>query len=149
MHIFHTTILALLFICYSCSCKISNYLATDKANYNFVEGDSTMKVYKIDSVNSYYLIYVKRGSLLYKIVSKKESYENCNNIQINFDYTFSLESIWRKPIMMGNINVSPSESPHVSCLYFDDSTRICVERDSINDLYKTKNLRGLCFTGKK
>lgn len=133
-----------LLLNYACNSKMyyRSEIYTQQHLYNW---DSYFKVYKIDSINTYYLIYAKNKSELYKIVSKKEVTQNCNQIQVNHLYSFNLESIWRKQILMGKINVSPSENPHINCLYFDDSTLICVERDSINDLYKAKNLNGLCL----
>jgi len=101
------------------------------------------KIYKIDSLNNYYLIYAKRKDTLYKIVSKKETALNSIKISYGGEYGLILSSIWNKSIMIGGVNVSPSMTPNVTCLSFDDSTKICIERDSINDLHHAENLRGL------
>lgn len=107
--------------------------------------DSIFSIYKIDSINSYYLIYAKMNDTLYKIVSRKIENSYCDKIELNKDYFLSLNSIWRKEMLIDGINVSPSVTPHVNCLHFNDSTAICLERDSINDLYEAKNLLGLCI----
>ncbi len=107
--------------------------------------DSLYKIYKIDSINNYYLIYAKRQDTLYKIVSKKEIIPNCIHVRVGEEYMLLLSSIWTKKIMIGNVNASPSVIPHVTCLGFDDSTEICLERDSINDLHYAENIKGLCF----
>jgi hypothetical protein len=109
---------------------------------------SSYKVYKIDSINTYYLIYAKKGDSLFKIVSKKESMINCSNkIRLNVSYSFKLHSSLTG-LRIGNVLVSPAELPHVSCYTYDDSTKICVERDSINDLHHADNIKGLCFMDK-
>lgn len=117
---------------------------------NGVQDERTNKllynVYKIDSINNYYLIYAIKSDTLYKIVSKKEpSLSGGTLIMVKGNYSFQLSSIWTQPIIIGGVNVSPSVTPNVTCLSFDDSTRICLERDSINDLYRASNLRGLYF----
>ncbi len=110
---------------------------------------SLYKVYKIDSINTYYLIYAKRKDSLYKVVSKKgENVESLITIKIGGQYDLKLNSIWTKKIMIGGVNVSPSVTPNVTCLSFDDSTKICIERDSINDLHQADNLLGLYLISK-
>lgn len=108
--------------------------------------DTLFRVERIDSLNNYYLIYVTKDNTWFKIVSKKMLACNCENIKKNGLYRLELSSIWRQEIMIGKINVSPSLNLLVTCLAFDDSTSICLERDSINDLYQAGNLRGLCIT---
>ncbi len=51
------------------------------------------------------------------------------------------------PFVIGNVDVSPGTTIHINCLKFDNSTLICLERDSINNLYSASNIRGLCFGG--
>ena len=101
------------------------------------------KVYKIDSINNWYLIYARKGDSLYKIVSEKRVYENCNKIQINKAYNFILHSrIY--PDQLGGITINTIRHDLVTCFSYDDSTIICLERDSINDLHYASNLKGLC-----
>jgi|LakMenEpi03Aug12_release.lakeMendotaPanAssembly.Ray.scaffolds.fasta_scaffold299590_2 hypothetical protein len=107
--------------------------------------DFLYKVYKIDSINSYYLVYSVKRDTLYKIVSKKEFNLVGNQVMVGKNYPFQLSSIWTKPIIIGEVNASPSVTPHVTCLSFDDSTKICLEKDSINDIHQASNLRGLYF----
>ena len=106
------------------------------------------EVYKIDSVNSYYLVYAKRNDTLFKIIFRKAYSNTCIDLSVGKIYDLQLYSIWRQPIMVGGENMSPSANPHVNCLGFDDSTRICLERDSINDLSMAENLQGLCLLRK-
>ncbi|MFL9485558.1 hypothetical protein ACI6Q2_22445 [Chitinophagaceae bacterium LWZ2-11] len=109
------------------------------------DGSNYYKVYKIDSVNNYYFIYAKRRDTLYKIVSRKEVVPNCTGIKLNQEYSFILSSLWTKPIVVGNVDVSPSTTPNVTCISLDGVTKVCLERDSINDIFVAKNLRGLCI----
>jgi hypothetical protein len=106
------------------------------------------KVYKLDSINSYYLIYTKRNDSFFKIVSKKEVSPTCYNIKLNAEYSFILSSIWRSKFQLNGKEVSLPVSPIINCMGFDDSTTICLERDSINDLYYADNIKGLCFINK-
>lgn len=100
----------------------------------------TYRVYKIDSINSFYLIYAKKQDTLYKIVSRKAHLINCETIQINEWYPFILHSrlASRK---IGNVKIMPGL---VNCFYYGDSTSICLEK-SIYDLYSSDNVKGLCF----
>jgi hypothetical protein len=115
---------------------------------NMISDSSLYKIYRIDSLNSYYLVYAKRKDTFYKIVSKKEEIINSIKIKNGGEYELKLNSIWTKDIMVGGVNVSPSVTPNVTCLSFDDSTKICIERDSINDLHQAANLRGLYMVNK-
>lgn len=131
---------------YFCSQTIiANNTLADQRTAIQKTGDSIFTIYKIDSINNYYLIYGKKDDTLYKIVSKNTGILNCEKIKLSKDYFLSLNSIWRREILIGGVNVSPSVTPHVTCLYFNDSTAICLERDSINDLYEARNLQGLCI----
>ena len=113
---------------------------------SYSNSDSTFIVYKIDSINSYYLIYAERRGEKFKIVSKKQQNSKCKRVSVNESYVLSLESLWTTPIMIGDVDVSPSIIPHVTCLGFDDSTTICIDRDNrIYDLFRTRNIKGLCF----
>jgi hypothetical protein len=113
--------------------------------HGFTTGqDTTMyKVYKIDSINNYYLIYARRGNSLFKIVSEKIRVEQCRCISQGNEYTFQLHS-------MSHINGKPITPPasamEVSGMYVDKTTIINFEGDSIRDLYYGDNIKGLCFT---
>ena len=100
-------------------------------------------VYKIDSINSYYLIYARKGDSLFKIVSKKQVVEDCSSIKEKGEYEFKLHSslINRQ---IGGESILPQNSLLVYCFSYDDSTKICLERDSINDLSYADNVKGLC-----
>lgn len=102
------------------------------------------KVYKIDSINTYYLIYAKKGDSLYKIVSKKKPNKNCEEIKIKISYAFKLRSSLTD-FHIGNVLISAKQLTNVNCYTYDDSTKICLERDSINDLYHADNIQGLCY----
>ena len=108
--------------------------------------DFSYEIYQIDSINDYYLVFAKKSDSLFKIVSAKTTNNSCERIQLNKKYALSLHSIWTKPIVINNTDVSPSQTPHVTGLGFDDSTTIKIDRaNGIYDLYKCENLRGLCY----
>ena len=104
-----------------------------------------LKIWKIDSINRYYLIYGKKGNSLFKIVSRKDERASGQHIHLDKKYNFSLESIWRSKILIDGVTVSPSSIYSVNCLGFDSATYICLERDSIVDLYHADNVKGLCW----
>ena len=107
--------------------------------------DSLYYVYKIDSVNNFYLIYAKREKSLYKIVSEKSIIDNCKKVEVRKRYYFSLRSLWKQEHTLPDGHItSPSMVPHLTCLTFDSITSICLERPKINDLYLAQNVKGLC-----
>jgi hypothetical protein len=131
------------------SCSHSKVLHTIQPNEISSDAQNTTpyKVYKIDSINNFYLIYARRSDSLYKIVSKKEGVENCNRIRENGMYDFKLHA-HSENRTIGGAKILPQNSLLVNCFSYDDSTKICLERDSINDLHYAENIRGLCFIKK-
>ena len=144
-----TSILILVTFCYLASCAQKVNIKKSGQLTTTAKLDSIFTVRKIDSINNYYFIYAKRNNKWFKIVSKKEKNIRNNKIKINTDYRFSLHSIWNEKVMIGGINVSPSQTPYVTCLGFEEKTMICIERDSINDLFSSKNLNGLNYIKNK
>lgn len=100
------------------------------------------KVYKIDSINKYYLIYAKRNDTLYKIVSEKDSNYLCRNIKLNKMYAFKLRSMINNLPKINNVSLYVYT---INCYSFDEETSICLEKDSIRNLYFPENIKGLCF----
>lgn len=119
--------------------NVKNLGATNMASY---------EVYKIDSVNSFYLVYARKNDSLYKIVSKKEYVENGDRIQKGNVYGFQLHARSENRTIAG-AKLLPQNSLLVTCFSYDDSTKICLERDSINDLHYADNLRGLYLIKQK
>ncbi len=123
--------------------KLSNKAMRGNNQYAFT--DSSYLVYKIDSVNSYYIIYAKKDGGRYKIVSKKENIDKCKCIKINENYNFLLHSGLSSKVRIGNLSFSPNETKEVTCFAYDKTTTICLEGDTIKDLYYADNIKGLCF----
>jgi hypothetical protein len=137
--------IALLFsIKNSQTCQIDKN-SLDYSKSKLIEIKPLYKVYKIDSINSWYLIYAKKIDSVYKIVSRKEIVMNCSKIQINKEYHFKLISWF--PSNQKGLDISFKSIPHLAGYGFDDSTTITLEKDSINDLMYAENVRGLCFMG--
>ena len=104
------------------------------------------RVYKIDSVNTYYIIYANQKGSIFKIISPKERIIGCNKITIDKIYKLDLYSLLfvkGKPIIPANLLYQ------LSGWRVDDSTTINFEGDSIRNLYQAKNLKGLCLINKK
>ncbi len=132
-----------LLLILSVSCSVSK-LSSSKQRGNY---SNYYKVYKIDSVNNFYLIYARKRDSLYKIVSQKHATANCVRIQENGEYEFTLHSSLSNR-SVGTDVILPQNSLSVNCFNYNDSTTICLERDSINDLFYADNLKGLCFKKK-
>ena len=98
----------------------------------------SIRVYKIDSLNNFYLIYGIKNGYRYKIVSRKDNRQNCNQILVSGYYGFKLSSLLYSK---GDMQLAPGP---VGCIGVDSTSRICLE-DSIYDLYECRDIRGLCF----
>jgi len=93
------------------------------------------KVYKIDSIGSWNLIYVKHKGHRYKIVAHKEIGAEGIKIKKHRSYPLKLHSIiYGEMFAYG-----------VRCFNFDNTaTVICLERNKdIFDLLRAENLKGL------
>lgn len=131
-------LLALVFL--FLSCKTQNNTQNEQAI-------NTYEVYKIDSINSYYLIYVKQQNNLFKIISKKRI-NNCNEIKVNSFYKFHLISYGLSAPVTGDAKWTPVNSNEFkNCIELDDSTKVCKER-YMNDLYYSDDIIGLCLLKK-
>ncbi|BAP31531.1 uncharacterized protein CHSO_2494 [Chryseobacterium sp. StRB126] len=102
------------------------------------------KIYKIEKLNSYYLIYCEKDGEKYKIVSKEandKKVKTCKKIKIGESYNLKLVNY---PDYSKNENPLTGFSPLVNCFTFDSNTNICKE-PGVNGLYTAKNLTGLYY----
>lgn len=87
---------------------------------------STYNIYKIDSINNYYLIYVMDEKYRYKIVSKKMTIYNCDEIKIDSSYSFHLKLLSNISKPTGNEKFIPVNYLHLErCVQLDNETTIC------------------------
>ncbi len=99
---------------------------------------------KIDSIGNYYSVYAMRNDSIFQIASKKSSVKNCNLLQVNGRYQLSLRSM----LFVGEkdgINITRATNDLVKCVGVDETTSICFDDDSVQDLFYTDNLNGLCY----
>jgi len=122
------------------SCKPVSSLDTNKAQSMITNG---YKVIKIDSINNVYLIYAIKRDSLFKILSLKNNLSTCNKIKIGKQYNFELQSLFPNKFL-GKHNLSPNYLPNVNGIDYHGTT-IKIERDSINDLHYSSNIKGLCY----
>lgn len=113
-----------LFCAFICSCSVSNkkYLIT-----------------KISKKNSVYIINAVKNGVEYRIVSLEnssmKSVECEKTIYVGERYKFNLKSI-----------VFDSITPiNVDGVYYNNEL-ILLNKDSINDVFESKNIKGLCYT---
>lgn len=105
------------------------------------------KIYKIEKLNSYYLVYCEKDGEKYKIISRESDNEDIKTykkIKIGASYNLKLVSY---PDYSKNTDSLTGFSPLVNCFTFDRDTSICKEK-GINGLYTTKNLIGLYYIKK-
>ncbi|HEX8577759.1 MAG TPA: hypothetical protein VF677_15840 [Flavobacterium sp.] len=131
-------ILPILFI--SCGKK----LFMDKKNNPML---ISYKVYKIETINDYYLIYASKKDSLYKIVSKKEAVTSkCTKIKLNSYFDFKLHSTRENAPVIGGVKLSPINYLIINCYTYEKDTKICIDvKNGIFDLYYADNVKGLCF----
>ncbi|TPD73660.1 hypothetical protein [Flavobacterium microcysteis] len=114
------------------SCKVKNNDATDRVR--------SYKVITIDSISNVYIIRVKEQQKYFKIVSQKsiDSPINCNKIKVGKTYSFNLTSLFiEREKLPVNIDAVDFQGQSIE-----------LEKDSIYDIHKSENLRGLCFIRK-
>lgn len=115
--------------------KKKTYKINDKSSY---------EVYKLDSINNYYLIYAKKTETLYKIISNKEKIKDCHSIRIGVKYKFKIHAVSDNAPTIGGLKIKPMNYLDVACYQFDKQTKICRE-DGMYDIYYADNIKGLCY----
>ena len=132
--------LVIILILVSCFSKKHLQKSYSDKRKNSLMDMNLYRVYKIDSIRNFYLIYAEKNDVLYKIVSEKTHVVNCQPIRVTENYPFVLHShIANRKV--GNMRIMPGS---VDCFYYGDSTFICLE-ESIYDLHSAENVSGLCF----
>jgi hypothetical protein len=98
------------------------------------------KIVKLDSIDNVYLIYARQNDTLYKIVSLKDGTYTGRSMVVGSSYRLDLESLFLKNFH--GYDLSPQNSMDIGGISYC-GTLIKVERDSIVDLYRAKNIKGL------
>lgn len=98
-------------------------------------------VNKIDSIKNVYLIYAQKDSVLYKIVSLKDSVA-CTPIKVGEKYAFVLHS--RVAKSYNGMDLSPNTLPHITGIMYY-GVWIEFEKATNYDVFTSYNLRGLCI----
>ena len=136
------TIIIFLFFYLFFSCQSQKQVSESKNKTIFLASlRDKYKVIRIDSINNVYVIYARKDSSWYKIVSLKDTLP-CPRIKVGKDYPLVLMS--RVPKEFRGENISPSVIPHITGIDFY-GVSIPFERDSINDIFVATNLKGLCM----
>ena len=104
-----------------------------------ISTDSLFKVYKLDSISNYYIIYAVKQGGKHKIISKMEFGQEGIPIKKDSFYGFNTHSLLYnfegKDVAMGGL---------VGCVYVDSVSKVCIE-DSIKDLEIANNVKGLIY----
>jgi len=135
-------LLTIIFLIIICSCG-----NTKKIN-NELKNDSTYLINKIDSLNSWNIIYATKQDVTYKIIVHKEDVDTkaCKKIIVGKYYELNLNSRKNNVLEIDGVKVSPINNLDVNCYTYDDMTEICIEpKKGINDLYHTEDIKGFCY----
>ena len=121
---------------FTISCCISR---TSQVKIRQEEG---YKIYRIDSINSFYLIYCEKEGQKYKIVSKKadDIPKGSKKIEIGESFNLTLKLFPEE----NKNNPLANSSILVDCFTFDPNTTICKE-NGMHGLHTTENLKGLFY----
>ena len=113
-------------------CGGGKKIAVTKAGY------ASYRVYKIDSLNNWYIIFAKSDKNYCKILSKKNDDNiDLDKIENKRNYLLELQSF-------SQLNYSQHIiSSNVDCFSLDSITKICKEPPRFKDLYFTTSLSGL------
>ncbi|NCQ12284.1 MAG: hypothetical protein GW809_09135 [Bacteroidetes bacterium] len=143
MRIFFITVLIFHFILFACGKSTVPFSTYEE---NIANTNNHYEIYKIDSLNIYYIIYAKRNHNKFKILSKKDSTDiPCDKvIRVGAAYDLELKSILQQEIHIDDKIISSGNNLLVNCFIFEHNTRICREED-INDLHYALNIKGLCL----
>lgn len=83
------------------SCSLNKRIYNDNPMNNY-------EIVKIDSISSYYLIYARKNDSLFKIISEKRKplSKNCAPLRVNYNYSFSLESVFDSTAQFQILDIS-------------------------------------------
>ena len=96
-------------------------------------------IQSIDSIDNFYLIYARKNDSIFKIVSRKQSYNSKGNeILIGRKYCLSLQ-----PRIIKGSKYSSMNYWDTGCFNYGDSTTICLEENCVPNLYTTEDIKGL------
>jgi hypothetical protein len=107
------------------------------ATFQHINSDSTFEILKIDSIENVYVIYAKKRDSIVKIVSKRNGLCNCNPIVKGGFYDLQINSLFPKKF--------PQKRDIAGIKYNFTLIRLEDTGGVIWDLFRTKNLNGLCF----
>lgn len=125
--------------------KQTYYDAPSNTLFEIKSQDTTKhRVYKIDSINNYYIIYTQKNSENFKVVSEKFRAPECIQIVVGNSYNFKLHSVFSS----NGESLFKTGMGHLYAWQPDENTLITLEGDGISrDLFFVENLKGLCYFG--
>ncbi len=119
---------------YGCNCSknanTSNKYQMSDGTYNQYE------IYKIDSLENLYVIYLKKTNSIFKVVSDKPNYKLCNRIKVGQLYDLKIKS------------VIPSNLPqknHIAGFVYSGTLVKLKGENTVWDLFVSENFSGLCY----
>lgn len=126
---------------------MSSRNSTDSNNLR----EGAFEVYKIDSIDNFYLVYAKKDGWGYKILSEKSNVKQCKKlVSLNEKFDFKLRSAKEVTVGAGD-SIRNVYLFNVSCLVYNDTTEICIEHKEglIAGLFIADNIKGLCLQNEK
>lgn len=143
-------ILLLVLVLIACLC-----CRTIKHKPDLIDGDVyeaatnvVCKVYEIDSIADYYLLYATNNNKKYKIFSGKKietTGDSCQKIKVGGEYLLKLNRPFDVMCLNGRI-VADTNFPRPMCYPFYKGVFICNDMENgIYYLYAAYNLKGICL----
>ncbi|WP_114490728.1 hypothetical protein [Candidatus Ulvibacter alkanivorans] len=107
---------------------------------------------KLEELNNWNIIYAKKETKKYKIITGKilNSNNACETIKVGKKYNLDLNSRKENVPEINGIKIKPVNNIDIECYTYDIETDICIEPDNdIYDLYHTNDINGLCYLKKE
>lgn len=111
------------------------------------QNESRYTIVKLESIGNFNKIYALRNDSTFQIISRKVTANDCDQIKIKSKYQLELKSI----IFTDDLNnekITYMTNHYVKCVVLDKDVSACIEDNTVQDLFYTPNLEGLCYIKK-
>lgn len=118
-------------------CNSSKKVNTTSYKYQTIDRTgSKYEIYKIDSLENLYIIYLKKSNSIFKVVSNKQNNKLCNLIKEGHLYDLKIKSV---------IPSNLSQKNHIAGFVYSGTLVKLKGENTVWDLFNSENLSGLCY----
>jgi hypothetical protein len=107
-----------------------------------------LSIYRIDSTKNFFLIYGKDSTGICKIFSRKFE-SHCPNLIASGKHIGLCVHSYRDHLSQSFLLLDRMATARISCYLLGPEDEICVEGDSIRDLFFSEDFVGLCQPGSR